>query len=157
VLTALIIDTVNILQTKKNVQSTSLTLRVIISWKQEASIPTTATGVTEARTQAAEMKAFRKTATTLTELTDTLSLLTAGTDAPGHCQRRDRATDPRRLRSARLPVNTVTELTGTLSSMPAITNTPGHCHWLDCVTNPRPLGTLRLPVTTVTELTGTRS
>jgi hypothetical protein len=44
-----------------------------------------------------KIKAFRKTVTTVTELTGTLSLLTAGTDALGHCQRRDRATNPRRL------------------------------------------------------------
>jgi hypothetical protein len=87
-----------------------------------------------------KMKAFWKTATTVTELTGTLSSLTAGTDAPGQCQRRDLATNPRRLCSARLTVNTVTELTDTLSSVPARTDTPGHCHWLDCATNPHPSG-----------------
>jgi hypothetical protein len=67
VLTTLVIDTVNTLKRNENVQSTSLALRVIINWKQEASIPATATGVTEARTQAAENKrVFQKTGTTVT-------------------------------------------------------------------------------------------
>jgi hypothetical protein len=44
----------------KMCRSTSLTLRVIINWKQEASIPATATGVTEARTQAAENESLQK-------------------------------------------------------------------------------------------------
>jgi hypothetical protein len=73
-----------------------------------------------------KMKAFRKTATTVTELTCTLSSLTAAIDAPGHSQRRDLATNPRRLRSARLPVTTVTELTGTVPRTHAPSERWGH-------------------------------